>query len=50
MGILFSFGRQHHYERVHIWVNRVKVSMHVVGGVVDTDGGKAVDGVVSYTN
>ena len=50
MGILFGFRRQHHYEWMGFWINCVKVSAHVIGGVVDTDGGKAVDDIVSYTN
>jgi len=32
------------------WVDGVKVPPHIVGGIVDTKGGNAVDGVVSNTN
>ena len=50
MSTLLGFWGWNNYERMGLGVNGVKVPTHVVGSIINTKSGKAIDGVVSNTN
>jgi hypothetical protein len=50
MSIRLYFWRWNHDERMSFGIDCVEVLAHVVGGIIDTEGGKAVYNVISNAN